>query len=119
MTEIPEIFEFRFKRGTSARWEALNLILGPAEPGVEIDTGLFKIGDGHTSWMDLEYFLTESRVSGIVEVIIAETGGLDADPRVGDLEDLSTTAKNTIVAAINEVNDDASLLLLYENAKAG
>lgn len=112
-------YEFRFQRGSSNRWTELNPTLGAGEPGVEIDTGLFKIGDGNTAWNDLEYFLTESNVTGIVEVIIAESGGLSADPRVGDLSELSTTAKTTIVAAINEVNDDVSLLLLYENAKAG
>jgi len=111
--------EFRFQRGSANRWEELNPVLGSGEPGVEVDTGLFKIGDGSTAWNDIEYFLTESYVSGIVEVILAETGGESADPRVGDLSELSTAAKNTIVAAINEVNDDASLLLLYENAKAG
>lgn len=111
--------EFRFQRGSANRWEELNPVLGAAEPGVEVDTGLFKLGNGSSAWNDLEYFLTEPYVSGLVEVILAESGGESADPRVGDLGELSTTAKNTIVAAINEVNDDASLLLLYENAKAG
>jgi len=111
--------EFRFQRGSANRWTELNPVLGPAEPGVELDTGLFKMGDGHTEWNDLEYYLTESYVSGIVEVILAESGGESADPRVGDLSELSTTSKVTIVSAINEVNDDVSLLLLYNNAKAG
>lgn len=114
-----DIYEFRFQRGSSARWTELNPVLGPGEPGVEVDTGLFKMGDGHTSWQDIDYYLTEPYVAGIVEVIIAETGGLISDPRIGDLSELSTAAKNTIVSAINEVNDDASLLLLYDNAKAG
>jgi len=113
-------FEFRFKRGTKERWEALNPVLGPGEPGVEIDTGFFKIGDGHTPYIELEYFLTEESVTGIVEVIIAETGGLSADPRVGDLSELTTEAKDLIVNAINEINmDGVSFELLYENAKAG
>lgn len=111
--------EFRFQRGSAARWTALNLVLGPSEPGVEVDTGLFKMGDGHTAWNDLPYFLTEPYVSGVVETIIASTGGLSADPRVGNMSELTTTAKNTLVNAINEVNDDVSLLLLYNNAKAG
>lgn len=111
--------EFRFQRGGALRWTALNPILAAGEPGVEYPSGLFKMGDGHTAWNDLPYFLTEPYVQGIVEVIIAETGGLTSDPRVGDMSELSTTAKDTIVNAINEVNDDASLLLLYDNAKAG
>lgn len=113
------IADFRFQRGSSARWTELNLVLGAGEPGVEVDTGLFKIGNGHSTWNELEYFLTEPYITGIVEVIIAETGGILVDPRVGDLGELTTAAQNTIVAAINEVNDDVSLLLLYDNAKAG
>jgi hypothetical protein len=113
-------WEFRFQRGSANRWEELNPVLGPGEPGVEVDTGFFKMGDGVTPWNELEHFLTESSVTGIVEVIIAETGGLSSDPRVGDLGDLTTEADETIVEAINELNmEDVSLVLLYENAKAG
>lgn len=97
------IYEFRFQRGSSARWTELNPTLGPGEPGVEIDTGLFKMGDGNTPWNDLHYYLTEPYILGMIEVELAETGGLSSDPRVGDLEDLTTTAKDLIVSAINEV----------------
>jgi hypothetical protein len=65
-------YEFRFQRGSSNRWTEVNPILGAGEPGVEIDTGLFKIGDGHTAWEDLEYFLTDGYVSGLIEVMLAE-----------------------------------------------
>jgi hypothetical protein len=113
-------YEFRFQRGSSDRWTELNPVLGAGEPGVEVDTGLFKIGDGHTAWASLSYFLTEPYVAGIVEVIIAETGGVLTDPRVGDLGELTTASKVTIVAAINEVNmDGVEFTLLYDNAKAG
>jgi len=98
------VYEFRFQRGSKSRWAELDPVLGSGEPGVEVDTGLFKVGDGHTSWNDLEYFLTESYVSGIVEVIIAETGGILADPRIGDLADLTTASQDLLVNAINEVN---------------
>lgn len=111
--------EFRFQRGSANRWAEINPTLGPAEPGVEVDTGLFKMGNGHTPWNDLEYYLTESHVRAMVDLAVSETGGLSSDPRVGDLSELSTTAKTTIVSAINEINDGVSLLLLYDNAKAG
>lgn len=105
------IYEFRLQRGTAARWAQLNPTLGPGEPGVEIDTGLLKIGDGNTAWNDLEYYLTESYILGMIEVELAETGGLTSDPRVGDLGDLTTSAKTTIVDAINEV--DATKVPFY------
>lgn len=112
-------YEFRFQRGTGARWTELNPTLGPGEPGVEIDTGKFKIGNGSSPWNDLDYFLDETEISALVEIMIAESGGLSGDPRVGDMGELTTAAKDTIVNAINEVNDDVSLVLLYDNAKAG
>jgi hypothetical protein len=65
-------YEFRFQRGSANRWTELNPILGAGEPGVEVDTGLFKIGDGHTAWDDLEYFLTDGYISGLIEVMIAD-----------------------------------------------
>lgn len=97
------IYEFRFQRGTADRWTALNPVLGPGEPGVEIDTGLFKIGDGSTEWNALEYFLNEFYVTGLIEVAIAASGGLSSDPRIGDMEDLTTASQDLLVNAINEV----------------
>ena len=42
------------------------------------------------------------------------------DPRVGDIDNLTTEDKSSIVGAINELNyEDVSLALLYNNAKAG
>ncbi len=70
-------YEFRFQRGSANHWTELNPVLGAGEPGVEIDTGLFKIGDGNTAWVDLEYFLTDNYVSGLIEVMLADE---PADP---------------------------------------
>lgn len=68
----------------------------------------------------------------VVELDISTTPGVDLeltmpgasgeveDARIGDLANLTTEAKNTVVAAINELNyEDISLVLFYENAKAG
>ena len=46
---------FQVKRGTAARWEELNLILNPGEPGFEMDTFKLKIGNGSTPWRELPY----------------------------------------------------------------
>ena len=46
---------FQVKRGTAARWEELNLILNPGEPGFEMDTFKLKIGNGSTPWKELPY----------------------------------------------------------------
>lgn len=113
-------FEIRFQRGSTSRWEQLNPVLGAGEPGLAVDTGLLKIGDGVTPWNDLEAYLTAPYVEGIVETILAESGGGSADPRVGNLADLTTQDRSTIVAAINEINmAGVEFTLLYDNAKAG
>ena len=46
---------FKVKRGTAARWEELNPILNPGEPGFEMDTFKLKIGNGSTPWKELPY----------------------------------------------------------------
>ena len=47
----------RLKRGTTSSWESQNYVLADGQPGVERTTGgvKLKIGDGSTSWNDLEY----------------------------------------------------------------
>lgn len=45
----------QFKRGTAARWDELNLILEPGQPGFVTDENRIKIGDGTTPWKDLPY----------------------------------------------------------------
>lgn len=47
------------RRGTSAAWELANPILASGEPGVESNTGKFKIGNGTSLWNDLDYAVGE------------------------------------------------------------
>ena len=47
--------QIQFKRGTAASMASLNLTLAAGEPGLETDTGKFKIGDGTTAWNALPY----------------------------------------------------------------
>lgn len=48
------------KRGTSAKWSQTNPILLAGEIGVETDTNKMKIGNGTTSWNDLDYVKTDT-----------------------------------------------------------
>lgn len=45
----------KLKRGKAKSWSIQNPILQPGEPGFELDTKQFKIGDGTTAWNDLKY----------------------------------------------------------------
>lgn len=46
---------FLVKRAKVDRWLAVNPVLGPGEPGCELDTHRLKMGDGKTKWSDLPY----------------------------------------------------------------
>lgn len=50
--------QIQFRKGTASEWSAANPTLARAEIGVETDTGLFKIGDGSTTWNSLPYSST-------------------------------------------------------------
>lgn len=41
------------RRGTSAEWADANPILSAGEPGVDLDTGDLRVGDGVTAWSEL------------------------------------------------------------------
>ena len=79
------------KRGTTAEWAANNIVLEFGRPGVEMTTEgkiKFKIGDGENSWSSLPY--VSGDVSEVVELI-------------GNLNNLNTTDKTNLVAAINSI----------------
>jgi hypothetical protein len=47
--------KIKFRRDTASAWTQANPVLAQGEPGFEHDTGLLKIGDGETEWIDLDY----------------------------------------------------------------
>lgn len=49
------IIKFQFRRDTAQNWQDSDPVLLAGEPGVEIDTGKMKIGNGSSAWMSLPY----------------------------------------------------------------
>lgn len=49
------IIKFQFRRDTAQNWFDNNPVLLAGEPGVEIDTGKMKIGNGSSAWDALAY----------------------------------------------------------------
>jgi hypothetical protein len=47
--------QIQFRRGTAAEWSSVNPTLAEGELGIELDTDLFKLGNGVDAWNDLEY----------------------------------------------------------------
>jgi hypothetical protein len=74
------------RRGTAAQWTAANPVLAAGEIGFETDTNKFKIGNGSSTWGNLQYF--------------ANTAGLEALLNDGAPAALNTL--NEIAAAIND-----------------
>jgi hypothetical protein len=52
----------QFRRGTAAYWTSVNTILASGEVGFETDTKKFKLGDGSTPWITLEYVATQGPI---------------------------------------------------------
>jgi hypothetical protein len=111
--------QIQVRRGPAVNWVIKNPILASGELGYETDTGKFKIGNGLDSWSARPYFVDEDVTASLIAAAIA---GLPSSPdaRIGNMPDLTTTNKSTVVEAINEVNTPPiNLTVLYANAKAG
>lgn len=99
-------FVFQFRRGTTEQWAIKNPILGAGEPGIAVDSGQFKIGNGVLGWNDLPYYASNDHVSAAVQEAIDAQPPLNADDM------------NTITTQVVEQLDIPDLVLLWENAKA-
>lgn len=101
----------RFRRNTSVDWISLNPVLSAGEPGDEIDTGRYKMGDGHSRWTELDYFIPRVEILAAIQEAVA-----NSNPG-------SPAGQQSLTAHINSetphpvYDDGPSLLLLYENAK--
>lgn len=49
------VAKIQLRNDISTEWRTVNPVLLPGEIGVETDTNLFKIGNGNTTWNDLNY----------------------------------------------------------------
>lgn len=89
------MFLIKFRRDLSTEWARFNPVLRAGEPGYEIDTKRFKIGDGTTRWMKLPYFSTDA--NEIIESAIEDHINSETPHAVYD--------------------DGPSFVLLYQNGK--
>jgi hypothetical protein len=71
---------FQLARDLEAAWGSENPILGDGEPGLEVDTLRWKVGDGVTAWNDLPYFAIAGIPGGGAEgALLAKAGPADYD----------------------------------------
>lgn len=71
------IESIQLKRGTKAAWSTKNPKLLAGEMGLEMDTRLFKVGDGSKNWNDLTYWNEEQELANVTAIdggeIVEET----------------------------------------------
>lgn len=96
MTTIPARFQWR--RDTAANWTTTNPVLLAGEPGLETDTGRFKIGDGAAVWSALAYFDGTSAESVRDIIAAALVAGAGIGITVNDGADTITLAIDATAA---------------------
>jgi len=69
--------------GTAAEWTSANPVLAARELGIETDTGLFKIGDGVSTWNSLTY--KPLRTIDEADVVVMDDQETPAAPASGSL----------------------------------
>jgi hypothetical protein len=65
--------QIQLRNDSAAAWEAENPILAQAEVGVNTTTGQFKIGDGTSTWEELEYYAGGS--ANTADFVFLDDGG--------------------------------------------
>lgn len=88
-----------FRRDLAANWTSVDPVLSAGEIGLESDTEKIKLGDGSSSWTELDYFYgaldstnyVESLVAGI-GVTLAGNSGSGSTPTVNIGQDVAVSA---------------------------
>lgn len=62
--------KFKLRRDIAIDWATKNPVLSAGEPGLEIDTGLIKVGDGIKAWDTLPYFLDTPATVDLIQNMI-------------------------------------------------
>lgn len=101
------IVRFQLRRDTKADWTAANPTLRSGEPGLESDTGWFKIGDGMRPWSALPYYIDEDAVAVLIEA--ASSGSHTHDDRYLTEAEV-TEAFVTVAASVSSVAADVTAL---------
>lgn len=99
----------QLRRGIASEWTTDNPVLRQGEPGFELFTGKFKIGDGIQHWNDLPYFLAEDLIVDIITTAIADIV-LAAGVTINDLSTTSTTETYS-VSKIKSLNDAQNIVI--------
>lgn len=65
------------RREDAATWTSVNPVLYEGEAGHELDTGKWKLGDGVTAWVDLDYKAGVDSVAGKTGIVTLDIDDVD------------------------------------------
>lgn len=86
---MPRIDLIELRYGQVTDWQATNPILMTGEPGVEIETGKMKIGNGTTPWNGLPYTATEG-AAGPPGIVLQPGPPVATNILWGDTDEVAT-----------------------------
>ncbi|WP_062527356.1 GDSL-type esterase/lipase family protein [Demequina rhizosphaerae] len=95
------------RRGTWAEWQAANPVLKSGEPGYELDTGRFRVGDGSTRFVNLPAFLNSDDIDARISTAVEGAG--------------STAMQDTIygdATAVGNVTDGRGEIVMLDSPVA-
>jgi len=100
--------QLQFRRDTQINWQQINPVLASGEMGIELDTHMFKIGDGSCRWNDLPYGGLQGPPGPAGGAPL--TGGIDGQvltctgPNPGNVAWRSPNSTNAIIRASTGTN---------------
>lgn len=105
----------RLRRGTTAEWASANPILRSGEPGVDLDTGEFKIGDGVTQWSGLGVINGSNSFESVSKNLSASDATLTYSS--GNLIEIEYA--NGITKTLNYTGDNLTSVVLSGSTPGG
>ena len=111
--------QIKLRAGTAAAWTAANPVLLLGEPGVEVDTGKIKIGDGVLAWSGLGYWV-DALFTG---ALLTKLNGIQAGAEVNTVDSVHDRTGNVVgefgdyTADLIEDTLDKVIMLMVEREK--
>jgi hypothetical protein len=113
-----QIVRMQQRRDTTERWELINPVLRAGEMGYDTDLDRFKMGDGSSAWVDLEFLnVTLAQVDAITDALVPglviESLAADNTPAAAAAAAVSTEIATRNLQEVTKVypTDDAQFTI--------
>ena len=110
------------RRGTAAQWISTNAGEGPVlnagEIGYETDTNKFKIGDGVSTWLDLNYFLDAVALGGSIDdyIPLTDKGAISGVAALDASKNVIVPGASIIVEGTTDNGNETTLTVVDPTA---